>query len=130
MSRIRILLQNCLEFLSNSSGASASSPANHTHTHAHTHTHSHFLQSSSRITHSLAKKSASSNTNSCQADATRTLPPQHYGFVTGLRLLSYRKITLRTMCLQIIWWENKKFQQRSWSATIPCREDMVQVGCD
>ena len=23
-----------------------------------------------------------------------------------------------------------KFQQRSWSATIPHREDMVQTGCD
>ena len=30
----------------------------------------------------------------------------------------------------IIWWENKKFQQRSWSATILHREDMVQAGCD
>ena len=28
-------------------------------------------------------------------------------------------------CLQIIWWENKGFQQRSWVATIPHREDMV-----
>ena len=53
-------------------------------------------------------------------------------YVTGSRLLSYRKNTwLRTVCcLQIIWWENKKFQQRSWSATIPHREDMVQAGCD
>ena len=52
--------------------------------------------------------------------------------VKGSRLLSYRKNTwLRTMCyLQIIWWENKKFHQRSWSATILHREDMVQAGCD
>ena len=33
-------------------------------------------------------------------------------------------------CLQIIWQENRKFQQRLWSATIPHREDMVQAGCD
>ena len=33
-------------------------------------------------------------------------------------------------CLQIIWQENKEFQWRSWSATIPHREDMVQAGCD
>ena len=26
--------------------------------------------------------------------------------------------------------ENKKFQQRSWSATVLRREDMVQAGCD
>ena len=25
---------------------------------------------------------------------------------------------------------NRKFQQRSWSATSPHREDMVQAGCD
>ena len=25
---------------------------------------------------------------------------------------------------------NRKLQQRSWSATIPHREDMVQAGCD
>ena len=49
--------------------------------------------------------------------------------VTGSRLLSYWKnMWLRTMyCSQIIWQENKKFQQRSWSATIPCREDMVHL---
>ena len=52
--------------------------------------------------------------------------------VMGLRLLSYRKNTwLRTIYyLQIIWHENRKFQQRSWSATIQHREDMVQAGCD
>ena len=52
--------------------------------------------------------------------------------VTGSRLLSYRKNTwLRTMCcLQIIWRENMKSQRRSWSAAIPCGEDMVQAGCD
>ena len=33
-------------------------------------------------------------------------------------------------CLQIIWWENRKFQQRLLSATIQHREDMVQVGGD
>ena len=52
--------------------------------------------------------------------------------VMGSRLLLYQKSTLLRMmcCLQIIWWENKKFQQRSWSATILHREDMVQAGCD
>ena len=52
--------------------------------------------------------------------------------VTGSRLLLYQKNTwLRMMCcLQIIWWENKKFQWRSWSATILHKEDMVQAGCD
>ena len=50
----------------------------------------------------------------------------------GLRLLSYRKnMWLRTMCfLQIIWWENRKSEQRLWSAAIPCGEDVVQAGCD
>ena len=54
------------------------------------------------------------------------------GNVMGSRLLSYRKnMWLRTMCcLQISWQENRKFQQRSWSATFPHREDMVQAGCD
>ena len=53
-------------------------------------------------------------------------------YVKGSRLLSYRKDTwLRTVCcLQIIWWENRISQQRSWSATIPHRQDMVQAGCD
>ena len=52
--------------------------------------------------------------------------------VTGSRLLSYLKNTwLRTMCcLQIIWWENRKSQQRSWSAAVPHGEDVVQTGCD
>ena len=55
-----------------------------------------------------------------------------YIYVTGSRLLSYWKSTwVRTIyCLQIIWWENRKFQQRLRSATIPHREDMVQAGCD
>ena len=53
-------------------------------------------------------------------------------YVTGLRLLSYHKnMWLRTICcLQIIWRENRKLQQRSWSATILHREDMAQAGCD
>ena len=52
--------------------------------------------------------------------------------VTGSRLLLYQKNTwLRTMCyLQIIWWENRKSQWRSWSAAIPRGEDVVQAGCD
>ena len=52
--------------------------------------------------------------------------------VTGSRLLLYRKnMWLRMIyCLQIIWWENRKFQWRLWSATIPHREDMAQAGCD
>ena len=52
--------------------------------------------------------------------------------VMGSRLLLYRKnMWLRMMCcLQIIWQENRKFQQRSWSTTILHREDMVQAGCD
>ena len=52
--------------------------------------------------------------------------------VTGSRLLPYQKNTwLRTIyCLQIILWENMKFQQGSWSATILHREDVVQAGCD
>ena len=33
-------------------------------------------------------------------------------------------------CLQIIWWENRKFQWRLWSVTILYREDMVQAGYD
>ena len=33
-------------------------------------------------------------------------------------------------CLEIIWQENRKFQQRLWSATIPHKEDMVEAGCD
>ena len=33
-------------------------------------------------------------------------------------------------CLQIIWWENRGFRQRSWGAAILHREDMVQAGCD
>ena len=43
----------------------------------------------------------------------------------GLRLLSYRKnMWLRMMCcLQIIWWENRKSQWRSWSAAIPRGEE-------
>ena len=55
-----------------------------------------------------------------------------WNYVKGLRLLLYRKNTwLRTMCcLQIIWRENRKSQQRSWSAVIPRGEDMVQAGCD
>ena len=50
----------------------------------------------------------------------------------GLRLLPHWKnMWLRMIyCLQIIWWENRKFQWRSWSATILHREDMVQAGCD
>ena len=50
----------------------------------------------------------------------------------GLRLLLYQKnMWLRMMCcLQIIWQENRKSQQRSWSAAIPDGEDVVQAGCD
>ena len=50
----------------------------------------------------------------------------------GLRLLSYWKnMWLRMMCcLQIIWRENRKSQQRLWSATILHGEDVVQAGCD
>ena len=33
-------------------------------------------------------------------------------------------------CLQIIWWENRKSQRRSWNAAIPHGEDMIQAGCD
>ena len=53
-------------------------------------------------------------------------------YVTGLRLCPHWKnMWLRMIyCLQIIWQENRKFEQRLWSATIPHREDMVQVGCD
>ena len=52
--------------------------------------------------------------------------------VMGLRLLLYRKnMWLRMMyCLQIIWQENRKLKQRLWSATILCREDMVEAGCE
>ena len=43
----------------------------------------------------------------------------------------FENMWLRTIyCLQIIWWENRKFQWRSWSATILHREDMVQAGCN
>ena len=53
-------------------------------------------------------------------------------YVTGSRLFSYQKnMWLRTMCcLQIIWWENRKSQRRSWSAAILREEDVVQAGCD
>ena len=52
--------------------------------------------------------------------------------VTGSRLLLYQKnMWLRRMCcLQIIWQENRKSQQRSWSAALPHGEDMVQAGCN
>ena len=52
-------------------------------------------------------------------------------YVTGSRLLLYWKnMWLRMMCLQIIWQENRKSQQRLWSAAILRGEDMVQAGCD
>ena len=62
----------------------------------------------------------------------RSMIKKIIAYVKGSRLLSYRKNTwLRTMCcLQIIRWENKKFQWRSWSATILHREGIVQAGCD
>ena len=52
--------------------------------------------------------------------------------VTGSRLLSYQKnMWLRMIyCLEIIRQENRKLQWRSWSVTIPHREDRVQAGCD
>ena len=53
-------------------------------------------------------------------------------YVMGSRLLLYWKNMWLKMkyCLQIIWRENRKFQWRSWSATIPHRKDMVQAGCE
>ena len=52
--------------------------------------------------------------------------------VMASRVLSYWKNTwLRMMCcLQIIWRENRKSQQRLWSAAILCGEDVFQAGCD
>ena len=53
--------------------------------------------------------------------------------VTGSRfeITSGKSTWVRTIYyLQIIWWENRKFQQRPWSGTILHREDMVQAGCD
>ena len=45
--------------------------------------------------------------------------------------LYQKNMWLRTMyCLQIIWQEDRGFQQRSWGADILSGEDMVQAGCD
>ena len=55
-------------------------------------------------------------------------------YVTGsnfeITFVSEKHMVEDDVLLQIIWWENKGFQQRSWGATIPHREDMVQAGCD
>ena len=53
-------------------------------------------------------------------------------YIMDSRLCPHQKNTWLRMiyCLQIIWWENRKFEWRSWSATILHREDMVQAGCD
>ena len=52
-------------------------------------------------------------------------------YCNGFEITSASNTWLRMIyCLQIIWWENRKFQWRSWSVTILHSEDMVQAGCD